>query len=104
MPKKFLVIQLFLISILAIISQYQIPDLTDSSWSTALFLTPSGIITNYLNKDNSVLWSFYMDPSEGQINLSSMQLLGMLLTYLMMVNFAIQVVKYLMEILVRQDK
>lgn len=96
MSKRFLVIQFVLISLLAVISHYQVPDLTDSNWTTALFLTPSGIISNYINRDTTVIWSFYSDPSEGQISLSSLQMFGMLFVYLLMINSVIMGLKSFM--------
>lgn len=86
MYKKFLILQLCLISLIAVFSDYKIPDLSDSNWTTALFLTPSGILTNFLEKNQTVLWSFYSDVSEGQIVLKSHQVLGILLVYVLMMN------------------
>jgi hypothetical protein len=56
-------------------SGYSIPDFSDSNWSTALFLTPSGIIENFV-RDNAIK-TFYFDPSRGQGNLSMPRALAM---------------------------
>lgn len=79
---KFGVIQISLILGLALVSGYQVPDLSQANWDTALFLTPSGIIQNYLNQDTSVLWSFYGDPSSGQVSFSTINGIMMLALYL----------------------
>lgn len=92
MSYKFLGIQLFLISLLSLISGYQIPDLNDSNWQTAMFLTPYGIIDNFLHKDQSVLWTFYFDASAGQTQLSTMSSFSMLVVYFVLLFSAYKLV------------
>ncbi len=64
--RSFALTQISLILGLALASGYQVPDLSQANWSTVLFLTPAGIVQNYLEKNSSVLWSFYSDISSGQ--------------------------------------
>ena len=81
---KFITIQLLFIFCLANIASYQIPDLRQSNWDTVLFLTPYGIISNYLHQKSSVLWSFYSDTSAGQLDLNLNQINAMIAVYSLM--------------------
>lgn len=93
MSFKLISIHLLLISILSSIASYRIPDLSQSNWDTVLFLTPYGIISNYLHQNSSVLWTFYGDPSAGQLNLSLSQFSAMILVYLIMLISAAYLIK-----------
>jgi hypothetical protein len=73
-------------------SGYQIPDLKDSSWQTAMFLTPYGILDNFNHKDHSVLWTFYFDATAGQTQLSTFSILSMLTVYLFLLFSAYKLV------------
>lgn len=73
-----------LIFIISAISQYSIPDLNQANWDTVLFLTPYGIINNYLNKESSVLWTFYSDVSDGQNKLSLINFLMIAAVYVLL--------------------
>ena len=84
MALKFLGIQIFLITTLAALSQYKIPDFSQSSWQIARFLTPYGIVENYIYKNNSVMWSFYKDISENPIAFSEVAIGAMIFTYLLL--------------------
>lgn len=93
MAFKFLGLQLFFISILAYLSSYQIPDLSQANWDTVLFLTPSGIITNHINPAYFVLKSFYSDISSGQNQIPTMNLIGMVIIYVCMVTSVFYFIK-----------
>lgn len=90
---KFLSVQIFFISLLAYLSSYQIPDLSDSNWDTVLFLTPSGIIHNHINPHQAVLRSFYSDISAGQNQIPTVNLIGMGLVYLCMIASVVYFMK-----------
>lgn len=82
---KFISLQIFFISVLACLSSYQIPDLSQANWDTVLFLTPYGILSNHINPNNAVLKSFYSDMSSGQNQIPTMNLIGMGIVYLLMI-------------------
>ena len=84
MGKTFLAVQLGLVITISAISKYQIPDFKDVNWDIVLFLTPYGIINNFINKENTVMWSFYSDISPGQIQLSTLQIFTSLAVYFFM--------------------
>lgn len=67
---------------LALISEYPVPDFSQGNWDTTLFLTPYGIINNHLHKDTSVLWTFYSDISSGNLELSLTKMLLMAAIYI----------------------
>lgn len=81
----FLSIQTGLIGALALISRFKAPDLSVASWDIILFLTPSGILQNYLNREESAIWSFYGDPSPGQVELTDLQLALMVFVHILMI-------------------
>lgn len=85
MSFKFLGIQIFFISLLACLSSYKIPDLSQANWDTVLFLTPTGILSNHFNPHKAVLKSFYSDISSGQNQIPPMNLVGMGIVYLLMI-------------------
>lgn len=85
MYKIFLVIQIGLIVILSSILKYQTPDFKDTNWDIVLFLTPYGIINNYVNKNASVMWSFYSDISTGQLQISNFQIILSAAVYFSMI-------------------
>lgn len=58
---------------ISFLSDYKIPDLSETTWDSALFLTPIGILKNYIN-ESPVLRSFYGDLSKGQTALTSWQI------------------------------
>ncbi len=68
---------------ISFLSHYKIPDLSDTTWDSALFLTPVGILKNFMNK-SPVMRSFYSDFSSGQTTLASWQLA--LITVLLVVQ------------------
>lgn len=78
---KFLFLQLVLITLLALISGYQVPDLSQSNWETVLFLTPAGMVQNYLSA-NPVMRSFYADISSGQNQMSLSRMGLMVVCYI----------------------
>lgn len=82
---KFLGVQIFFISLLAYLSSYQIPDLSQANWDTVLFLTPTGIISNHINPHKAVIKSFYSDISAGQNQIPTLNLVGMGVVYLLMI-------------------
>ncbi len=68
-------------------STYRIPELSETNWDSALFLTPLGMIKNF-NNANPVMRSFYSDLSSGQISLSIGQIIAIVLLLLLQVfNF-----------------
>ena len=94
MSSKSISIQLFFIFCLSSIANYEVPDLRQSNWDTVLFLTPYGIISNYLHKESSVLWTFYADTSPGQLNLSLTQIGTMLVVYVVMLFSVVYFLKF----------
>ncbi len=70
--------QLFLLGALARISNYQIPTFDDSNWSTVLFLTPLGILTNELFP--SAITSFYRDLINGSLDILNLQMSAVWMT------------------------
>lgn len=76
---------LFGILLISIVANYNVPNLDDANWDTVLFLTPYGIFHNFLNADNSVLWTFYFDVSAGQINLNLFQSILIAVIYIFMI-------------------
>lgn len=82
------VFQLICLGGIAFISRYQIPDLSETDWNSALFLTPLGMLRNF-NDESPVMRSFYFDTSVGQVELSGWQtsLIFILLT-IQIINFA----------------
>lgn len=66
--------QLVAILGLAYVSGYRVPDLEGASWDTVLFLTPFGIIKNFL-AESPVMKSFYSDVSAGQIVFMPLQII-----------------------------
>lgn len=85
MSKYQLWIQASLILALSVILKYQPPDFKDTNWDIALFLTPQGIINNYLKKDQTVMWSFYSDISPGQHQPNDIQILLAIAVYTLMI-------------------
>jgi hypothetical protein len=85
MKKNFLCIQALLILMLSLILKYQPPDFKDTNWDIIVFLTPYGIINNFLDKNRTVMWSFYSDISSGQIQLNNLQIILAVAIYLLMV-------------------
>jgi hypothetical protein len=82
---KFLGLQIFFISLMAFLSSYKIPDLSQANWDTVLFLTPVGILSNHFNPHKVVLKSFYSDISSGQNQIPITNLMGMGIVYLLMI-------------------
>jgi hypothetical protein len=77
---------LCLVSI-SIVSSYKVPDLHDTNWDSALFLTPIGILKNFFSS-NIAMKSFYFDVSKGQTDLALWQLvLISLLLIVQITNF-----------------
>lgn len=62
----FLLGQCFLLTVMAVISGYGLPNLAETNWQTVLFLTPWGLIQNFLST-SPVMRSFYFETSAGQI-------------------------------------
>jgi hypothetical protein len=89
MLKYVIYFQSVFVLFLSIIVKYIPPDFTDVNWDIVLFLTPFGIIKNYIEKDNTVMWSFYFDTSTGQIHLTTFQMILGMIAYLIMVCSAI---------------
>ncbi len=83
---RFISIQIFLILALSGLSIYQIPDLSEVDWQTVLFLTPYGIVSNFIHRQDSVMWSFYSDISSGQLDLSTGSKLGMAVIFILMIG------------------
>lgn len=90
---KFFGLQIFFISLLAYLSSYKIPDLSQANWDTVLFLTPSGIIINHMDARRSILKTFYSDISSGQNQIPSLNLIAMGLVYLCMVASVVYFMK-----------
>ncbi len=76
----FLGIELALLSGIAALSGYRVPEFTDANWDTVLFLAPSGIVMNHLDS-GSVIRTFYNDPSPGQTPLAPLTAAGMALLW-----------------------
>lgn len=93
MKKPFIFIQLFFITMISIVMNYKMPDLEKTNWDIVLFLTPFGIVSNYFNKDSSVMWSFYSDISRTQIDLSSDQIIYFFYIYLAMLMTSVIIIK-----------
>jgi hypothetical protein len=89
MKRNFLLLQLVLITALALASGYPWPDLSQANWDTVLFLTPYGILTNHLDPAQIALKSFYSDISPGQTKLSASATIWMATIYVLMVVNAI---------------
>jgi hypothetical protein len=85
MPKKtlalFALIHLSALALLSYFSSYQIPGFNDADWTTVLFLTPLGIVINFV-QGRSALLSFYGDPSQGNVHPSALGWLMMSICYL----------------------
>lgn len=82
---RFLALQILIISLLSCLANYQIPDVSQINWDIALFLTPYGIINNFLNRDTTVMWSFYPDVSKGQLQLNQNQIILMSIIYIFLI-------------------
>lgn len=93
MGLKFLGIQLFFIALLAQLSSYRIPDLSQANWDTVLFLTPSGIIINHMDPRRAILKTFYSDISSGQNQIPTLNIIGMGLVYFCMVASVVYFVR-----------
>jgi|GEM_PF-746066 len=65
--------QLICLCGISIISHYKFPDLSETNWDIALFLTPIGMLKNSLDS-SPVMRSFYNDFSTGQIELAEWQI------------------------------
>ncbi len=78
------IFQVFCLTGISLVSDYHVPDLTESNWETVLFLTPLGIIKNFLST-NPVMRSFYRDYSPGQMLLTNWQLV--LILVILLVQF-----------------
>jgi hypothetical protein len=74
----FIIFQAFCLTGVALVTSYQVPDLSDSNWDTVLFLTPIGIIKNFLD-ENPLMRSFYFDSSPGIVILSGWKILALLI-------------------------
>lgn len=66
--------QIFCLRTISAVTNYHVPDLHDTNWDSALFLTPIGMIKNFTSS-NVVMKSFYFDVSRGQTELATWQLL-----------------------------
>lgn len=82
---RFLVLQLLIICLLSCFANYHIPNVSQINWDIVLFLTPAGIINNFLNRESTVMWSFYQDISPGQLNLSIKKIILMSTTYILLI-------------------
>ena len=82
-----LFIHLIVVALVSLSSHYPIPSFSDSDWTTVLFLTPLGIISNFIKGDPALL-SFYKDASRGNIALESKILWGICVSYGMLLVFA----------------
>ncbi|MBX3017083.1 MAG: hypothetical protein KF767_04285 [Bdellovibrionaceae bacterium] len=67
-----IVYQVCLLALIAAASGLVSPDFTQSSWDIVLFLTPVGLLKNFLAA-SPVLRSFYFDLSPGQTPLTLAQ-------------------------------
>lgn len=85
MRKNMFWIQSCFILGLSIVLNYKPPDFNEVNWDIVLFLTPYGIIHNFINKNNTVLWSFYSDISTGQLQITENQNYLSILIYFLMV-------------------
>ena len=84
-PLKHLCLQILLIGLLALASGYQLPDFSEADWSTVLFLTPWGILTNFAYP--SAITTFYVETARYQLVAEGWALLVMLALYAaMLVN------------------
>lgn len=80
-----LAIQIVIIYLLSCFANYHIPDVSQINWDIALFLTPYGIVNNFLNRNTSVMWSFYTDISKGQLQLNQNQIILMSTLYVFLI-------------------
>jgi len=81
------IFQLICLCGISLVSHYQFPDLRETNWDIALFLTPIGLLKNF-NDTNPVMRSFYQDFSTGQIEMAEWQIaLITLLLILQIYNF-----------------
>lgn len=62
----FLATQILLLGLLSLASGYTLPNLADSDWSTVLFLTPFGILSNFAFP--SAITSFYGEIASGHFS------------------------------------
>lgn len=93
MIKKKHFFHLIFIFALALVSQYQIQNLSDINWDIALFLTPWGIVENWSSRDSHVLWQFYFDQAQPQTQLSTSQFILMISIYLCLLLSAKNIIK-----------
>lgn len=84
------VLQLLLIGLVSVVSQYPVPDFKDSNWDVVLFLTPLGILKNLL-ADSPVLRSFYLDISNGQSKVDLTQSIFMAAFFVLMLINAVSI-------------
>ena len=80
----FLIQIIFLLGI-SLVSNYHLPDLTSANWSTVLFLTPIGIMKNFVDT-NPVMKSFYSDYSKGQVSLNDFRVAIILVLVILLVG------------------
>jgi uncharacterized membrane protein SirB2 len=79
-------ISLACLTCISFISSYKVPDLSESSWDTVLFLTPVGIAKNFSSK-NPVMKSFYSDYGKGQVLLPKMLFMSIFILFLVGIFF-----------------
>lgn len=89
-------IQFFCLTSIALITSYKLPDLSEANWDTVLFLTPLGIIKNFMDK-SPVLRSFYFDYSKGQVSLSISKVIFLILFIAALIGIFIKLVNILRE-------
>ncbi|MGZ3789344.1 MAG: hypothetical protein ACXVLQ_12525 [Bacteriovorax sp.] len=91
---SFLIFQLICLTGITLVSSYKIPDLAESNWDTALFLTPIGITKNFLDK-NPVMKSFYSDLSPGLVVLPGWKIATLMIFVILLVAGFIKLIKML---------
>lgn len=89
-------IQLVGLTCISLISTYTVPDLSEASWDTVLFLTPLGIIKN-LSAKNPVMKSFYSDYGKGQVLLPLSKIILMALIILFLIGIFLKLIQTLKE-------
>lgn len=61
---RFFLLTILLVAAISAFSGYTLPSFEDSSWATALFLTPMGIAQNFW--EANALQTFYHDRQSGR--------------------------------------
>lgn len=79
---KYFAIQMFCILGITYVSGYKVPDLKEANWDIALFLTPIGMLENFM-AESPLMRSFYSDIIPSRLHFSSGQFLIIALLFLL---------------------